>query len=84
MCLRSLVCEHDVIPLKMRSDNGTNFTAAAKELHSVAELYPEMKWVFNPPGAPHMGGYWERMVRTVKRGLNVVIGPDPYTDETLL
>lgn len=84
MCLRSLVCEHDVIPLEMRSDNGTNFTAAAKELHRVAELYPEMKWVFNPPGAPHMGGYWERMVRTVKRGLNVVIGPDPYTDETLL
>lgn len=84
MCLRGLVSDHDVIPLEMRSDNGTNFTAAVKELHRVAEQYPEMKWVFNPPGAPHMGGCWERMVRTVKRGLNVVIGPDPYTDETLL
>ena len=54
------------------SDNGTNF--AGKELREIfgkwntiniaAELsHKAIKWRFNPPGAPHLGGIWERLVR---------------------
>ena len=51
-------------PLVMHSDNGTNFTRADKELREVVaslntkrqEEYAvrhRMKWIFNPPDAPH-------------------------------
>ncbi|XP_055633607.1 uncharacterized protein LOC129773954 [Toxorhynchites rutilus septentrionalis] len=81
-------------PLKIRSDNGTNFIGASRELQQqVADMNQHLsstftnavtKWVFNPPSAPHMGGSWERLVRSVKVAfatLNSNRNPD---DETLL
>ena len=43
-----------------------------------------IQWVFNPPAAPHMGGVWERLVRSCKRALNVVLQNQVLTDEILL
>ena len=83
MCFRLLCSRRDVVPVEMRSDRGTNFIATDKELRRFADRFPSTRWVFNPPGAPHMGGAWERMVRTVKRCFLEVVGTRPLTDEIL-
>ena len=83
MCIRLLCARRDVVPVEIRSDRGTNFIATDKELRRFAERFPTTKWIFNPPGAPHMGGAWERMVRTVKRCFLEVVGDRPLTDEIL-
>ena len=65
-------------PRLIRSDNGTNFVGAEKELRRELEALDHdhiqdrlneqrVKWIFNPPGASHMGGVWERQIRTVKK-----------------
>lgn len=63
-------------PVEIYSDNGTNFHGANNKLkkeiaernRTLASIFTNAntKWSFNPPGAPHMGGAWERMVRSVK------------------
>ena len=43
-----------------------------------------VEWCFTPPGASHMGGIWERMIRTICKLLAALF--DPYsrlTDEIL-
>ncbi|XP_055584979.1 uncharacterized protein LOC129737844 [Uranotaenia lowii] len=41
-------------------------------------------WHFNPPATPHMGGVWERMVRSVKSGLEALDDGRKLNDETLI
>ncbi|KAH8335256.1 hypothetical protein KR067_000859 [Drosophila pandora] len=62
------------------SDNGTNFRATEKAVREelkkiehdrITIKFDGIKWRFNPPGAPHMGGAWERLVRTTKGILNI-------------
>ena len=65
------------------SDQGTNLTASdrilKKQLESFnREVAPQLQqrgleWKFIPPGTPHYGGVWERMVALVKRHLQVVL-----------
>ncbi|KAL8567647.1 hypothetical protein ACOMHN_054459 [Nucella lapillus] len=61
----------------LRSDMGTNFVSAAKELkkymnavnkEKISEemLKRNCEFVFNPPTASHFGGAWERIIRTVR------------------
>ncbi|XP_055614998.1 uncharacterized protein LOC129761304 [Toxorhynchites rutilus septentrionalis] len=81
-------------PLEIWSDNGTNFQGASRELKKHLEQIDQQlstvftntntKSIFNPPAAPHMGGSWERLVRSIKTafaGLSTTRNPD---DETLL
>ncbi|XP_052889868.1 uncharacterized protein LOC128298163 [Anopheles moucheti] len=82
-------------PLETTSDRGTNFVGASRELdEALQELDhdalmeefcgPRLKWTFNPPEAPHFGGCWERMVRSVKKILNQCVFPRRPTDEILM
>ncbi|XP_066984693.1 uncharacterized protein [Macrobrachium rosenbergii] len=65
---------------KIWCDNGTNFHGAEKELRkSLQEMNDDqvraflskesISWTFNPPTASHMGGVWERQIRTVRKVL---------------
>ena len=81
------------MPSVIWSDNGTNFVGADKELTDAVarwnESAPEalarikLSWKFNPPGAPHHGGPWERMVRSCKRVFYSILGTRRLTDEVL-
>lgn len=43
-----------------------------------------LRWSFNPPASPHMGGSWERLIRSVKSLLNSFLLTQRLpTDETL-
>lgn len=57
---------------QIRSDQGTNFIGARREC---AEALTEMnqeelkglgcEFIMNPPASSHMGGVWERQIRTI-------------------
>ena len=81
-------------PVKIWSDNGTNMVGCHNELtrslqklnHSQLHGFCTKRgidWIFNPPGAPHMGGVFERMIQSVKRVLNAILGNTRLNDEIL-
>ena len=81
-------------PCVIYSDNGTNFRGACTELRSEISkidtskqhayaLKNGMKWVFNPPDAPHMGGAWERLIRSVKIALRAILNEQAPSEEVL-
>ena len=66
------------IPNIILSDKGTNFVGAERELREslqknnqdelIDEInIPSINWSFNPPGAPYLGGAWERLIQSVKK-----------------
>ncbi|XP_060584000.1 uncharacterized protein LOC132740165 [Ruditapes philippinarum] len=83
------------LPEKVYSDNGTNLVSGDCELRkSIREwnqseigqymLQREMEWNFNPPSASHMGGIWERMIRSTRAILRSLVKEQLLTDEQLL
>ena len=81
-------------PKALYSDNGSNFVGAERQLSESLAEWDQTKivdqlsqkgieWHFLPPGAPHMGGVWERLVGSVKRALRTVVGENCLTDEVL-
>ena len=67
------------------SDNGTNFVGSAREFRELAIKWNQsaihdqlahqrIVWKFNPPGAPHFGGVWERLVRSCKKAMYSILG----------
>ncbi|XP_043198840.1 uncharacterized protein LOC122368706 [Amphibalanus amphitrite] len=80
----------------MRSDNGTNFVGADRELKKELEFLVQheaqirrdlinrgIEWRWNPPGASHFGGAWERLIRSVRKILSGLLREQTFTDETL-
>ena len=69
------------------SDCGTNLTSADRILkRELAKICNDaapalqrrsLEWKFIPPGTPHYGGVWERMVSLFKKHLKVVLERDP-------
>ncbi|XP_065084794.1 uncharacterized protein LOC135707003 [Ochlerotatus camptorhynchus] len=69
-------------PQEIYSDNGTNFVGVSRELEKeTKDTYTQ--WRFNPPSAPHMGGCWERMVRSIKSALGAIPSERKLDDESL-
>ncbi|XP_063758758.1 uncharacterized protein LOC134877255 [Eleginops maclovinus] len=81
---------------QIRSDCGTNFVGACKELQmdsvtSDKEVQGYLsdngcKWIFNPPHSSHMGGSWERLIGLARRILDSMLlkaGPAKLTHEIL-
>ncbi|XP_026731188.1 uncharacterized protein LOC113496223 [Trichoplusia ni] len=81
MALRRMAARRGT-PRTLFSDNGTNFVGTNKELEAAA-LEKGIKWKFIPPGSPNMGGAWERLVRTVKTALAVVLNERSPPEEVL-
>ena len=91
--LRRFICRRGPVS-NLRSDNGTNFIGANKELkQSLAALnnakiqdaliQDGIKWSFNTPSASHQGGVWERLIRSVRSILTSVLGQQILDDEGL-
>ncbi|KAL0803272.1 hypothetical protein ABMA28_017250 [Loxostege sticticalis] len=85
-------------PAVIFSDNATTFRGADRELKQAvlnmdqSELLRftstrSIEWRYISPNAPHMGGCWERMVRSIKTALRYTLKervPSEYTLLTLL
>jgi hypothetical protein len=80
--------------VEIRSDNGTNFVGGERELREAVLAWnkdkmhefmrqKEIRWKFNPPAASHMGGVWERQIRTIRKILSTSINNQPLYDESL-
>lgn len=81
-------------PKTIFSDNGTNFVGANKELREALESLKKeevvdeaekmgIKWKFIAPGAPNMGGAWERLIRSIKTALEVTLREKQPKEEVL-
>ena len=70
------------LPTKLLSDNAKTFKSAAKEVRAIARsnevqryfASKGIEWSFIVEKAPWQGGFWERMVKCVKRCLKKVVG----------
>lgn len=93
MALRNFIARRGS-PQKIYSDRGTNFVGANRELMEADEVISQnevmqefgnlgIEWIFNPPLAPHMGGAWERLIRTVKSNMMQVCTSARPSDEVL-
>ena len=78
----------------IRSDNGTNFVGAERELRRAISqwnsaqissflLQKDIDWRFNVPGASHHGGSWERLIRSTRRVLSGIVREQTLTDDSL-
>ncbi|KAL0153188.1 hypothetical protein M9458_051515 [Cirrhinus mrigala] len=91
--LRRFICRRGQVAI-MRSDQGTNFISADKELREAIRSLNQNKiqdamsqkgiqWIFNPPAASHHGGAWERQIRTIWKVLMSVLKQQNVDDEGL-
>lgn len=68
-------------PSTIYSDNGTNLVGTSNAFRLVnwekvqeISTIKKIQWKFNPPSAPWWGGFWERLIGSLKRILRRVIG----------
>lgn len=84
-CYRRFVCRRGPVRV-LRCDQGTNFIGAKNELQSALQELDKDKirgelarqacdlveFNFNVPRASHMGGAWERMIKSVRSTLSAI------------
>ena len=78
-------------PKEIWSDRGTNFVGANRELRESVVGWNEekidrqlqqkgIKWVFQPPAAPHASRVWERLVQIMKKYLKSAVADRLLSD----
>jgi hypothetical protein len=83
------------VPKEVVSDNGTNFVGAINELKELAGQLDEdkikrktsdkkVRWLFNPPAAPHFRRAHEIMVKAAKKAIYAVLSDSDVNDEELI
>ena len=81
-------------PSSVCSDNGSNFRAGEQELRTAIGDWNQraiceflrlknISWKFNPPYASHMGGVWERVIRSFRKILTALLGKQLVNEEML-
>ncbi|XP_054869314.1 uncharacterized protein LOC129349591 [Amphiprion ocellaris] len=79
---------------EMRSDNGTNFVGADRELKKAIKewntsqiedslLQRDIRWMFNPPSGSHHGGVWERIIRSIRKIMTATLREQSLDEEGL-
>ncbi|KAL7826249.1 hypothetical protein SRHO_G00339870 [Serrasalmus rhombeus] len=92
--LRRFICRRGPVAT-IRTDQGTNFIGSHRELdNSLKNVDHEkihetltkdgIKWMFNPPFAPHHGGVWERLIKSLKKILHSLFREQILDDDGLL
>ena len=86
--LRRFVAYHGW-PITIISDNGTSFVGAEAELRKFVQegrkqledfaMLHKVKWIFITPLSPHQGGFYESLIKQIKRGIQVAIGLQTLT-----
>ena len=82
-------------PLQMRSDNVGKFVKGERQLREAVNKWSQTKihsfllsnnimWIFNPPGASHHSGVWERCIRTTRIVMKALLKEQPLNNEGLL
>ena len=77
LCFRRFTARRGV-PQKVYSDNARTFTSAANKLSEHYGIHVPA-WQFIAPRAPFWGGWWERLVRSVKSALRKSLGTHTLT-----
>ena len=94
MSLRRFIARRGQVR-EIRSDNGTNFVSAERELRNAIKtwnqnqindflLQKNIKWIFQTPLASHHGGVFERQIRSVRKVLNALCREQMLTEESLI
>lgn len=82
------------LPQEVLTDNGTNFVGGNNELKELVNsldtekiqndtAHKGIRWHFNAPLGPHLGGVFETMIKSAKRAINKILGNADVTDEEL-
>ena len=79
------------LPATLLSANAKTFKSSSKEIRSICRFLEvvqcltnqRISWKFIIPRVPWWGGFWERMVRSVKQCLKKVVGRSTLKFEEL-
>ena len=93
LALRRFINDRGTVEI-IRSDNGTNFVGTNNEIKTCLKQLDQVKiknymcgknikWIFNPPASPWMGGVWESLVKSVKKTLKAIVKDRIFTEDCL-
>ena len=82
ICLENFLSRRGSVS-EIWSDNATNFIGAAKIVERTL-AFREIKFIRIPPGSPHFGGAWEKLVHLIKKTLNILLNEHAPREHTFI